>query len=90
MTMRKDDTGMGEDEAPDFNAADMAQAIDADEDLDENTPDAPDGWCLECGETFRLDDTGGYNPPCPCGCGACRGCHRDDDDFDDVEFFDDE
>lgn len=35
-----------------------------------------DGWCVECGEEFHLDDAGGYNPPCPCGCGLCRSCHE--------------
>ena len=33
-----------------------------------------EGWCHDCGDSFHLDDTGGYNPPCPCGCGMCRGC----------------
>jgi len=33
-----------------------------------------DGWCVECGDAFHLDDCGGYNPPCPCGCGLCRSC----------------
>ena len=49
------------------------------------------GFCGECLEEFRLDDAGGYNPPCKCGY-ACRGCcspdvcpcdggdERDDDD----------
>jgi hypothetical protein len=32
-----------------------------------------DGWCIECGDSFHLDDCGGYNPPCP-GCGNCRSC----------------
>ena len=39
--------------------------------------DTGDGWCLECGEYFHLDDTGGYNPPCGCKeCGGayCRSC----------------
>lgn len=31
------------------------------------------GWCLNCLEEFRLDDTGGYNPPCKCGA-RCRSC----------------
>lgn len=31
-------------------------------------------YCGECWEDFRYDDTGGYNPPCPCGCGMCRPC----------------
>jgi hypothetical protein len=37
-----------------------------------------DGWCLECGEEFHFDDTGGYNPPCYCKACAgavCRSCH---------------
>ena len=36
-------------------------------------------FCGECLEEFRYDDCGGYNPPCPCGCGNCRSCHRDND-----------
>lgn len=55
--------------------------------------DDTDGWCLECGNPFHLDDCGGYNPPCPCGSRCCRSCcgpdhlpgHRDDDDEDDRE-----
>lgn len=43
-----------------------------------------DGFCGECGDPFHLDDCGGYNPPCPCGCGLCRSCcentRRGDDD----------
>lgn len=35
--------------------------------------DTGDGFCVECGEYFHLDDTGGYNPPCP-SCGLCRMC----------------
>lgn len=31
------------------------------------------GWCLDCGDTFRYDDCGGYNPPCRCGMN-CRSC----------------
>lgn len=44
-----------------------------------------EGWCIECGDTFRYDDCGGYNPPCECGY-HCRSCHaaeearRDPDD----------
>lgn len=37
-----------------------------------------DSWCLECGEEFHLDDTGGYNPPCECPIcqgAVCRHCH---------------
>jgi len=34
----------------------------------------PDGYCYECGDAFHFDDCGGYNPPCPCGCGRCRSC----------------
>lgn len=33
--------------------------------------DTGDGWCLECGDWFHLDDCGGYNPPCYCA--ACHG-----------------
>lgn len=40
---------------------------------------APDGWCHECGDEFHLDDCGGYNPPCPCGCGLCRSCHESEE-----------
>ncbi len=39
-------------------------------------PPMHDGWCVECGDEFRLDDCGGYNPPCPCGCGRCPECCR--------------
>lgn len=38
------------------------------------SPVDDDGWCLDCGDEFHLDDCGGYNPPCPCGCGRCRDC----------------
>ncbi len=46
-----------------------------------------DGHCFDCGDPFHLDDCGGYNPPCSCGCGCCRSCHRenelmDEDDYD--------
>ncbi len=51
-----------------------------------------DGWCLECGDKFHLDDVGGYNPPCKCGM-HCRHCHeveengdyyeRDEEDYPD-------
>jgi hypothetical protein len=46
--------------------------------------------CHECGDEFHYDDTGGYNPPCPCGCGRCRWCcnaesERDEDDWQDYE-----
>lgn len=34
-----------------------------------------DGWCMECGDEFHLDDCGGYNPPCSCGF-HCRSCHE--------------
>lgn len=44
-----------------------------------------DGHCDECGDAFHLDDCGGYNPPCRCGCGRCRSCceadERDDDEW---------
>lgn len=39
--------------------------------------DAEPDICGECFEEFRYDDTGGYNPPCECGCGLCRSCHRE-------------
>lgn len=51
---------------------------------------APDGWCVDCGDEFHLDDCGGYNPPCVCGA-HCRSCHDrevreyDEDDYDDYE-----
>ena len=50
-----------------------------------------DGWCLACGDEFHLDDVGGYNPPCPGGCGNCRHC-CDCDDLaeDDDPLLDDE
>ena len=46
--------------------------------------------CMDCGDEFHLDDAGGYNPPCQCGCGLCRRCHdaaeREDAGYeDDVE-----
>ena len=44
-----------------------------------------DGWCLECGDPFHLDDCGGYNPPCPCGCGRCRSCCEADRWWDEYE-----
>lgn len=58
--------------------------------------DESDGWCLECGDPFHLDDCGGYNPPCY-KCGLCRDCCRtsdfgcdaereDDEDYPDVVF----
>ena len=43
-------------------------------DEDEDDMYDGDGWCIECGEEFHLDDTGGYNPPCSCGF-HCRHCH---------------
>ena len=54
-------------------AADDAKldAMGACEDEDEYDGD---GWCVECGEEFHLDDVGGYNPPCSCGF-HCRHCH---------------
>jgi hypothetical protein len=53
-----------------------------------------DGWCIDCNETFCLDDTFGYNPPCSCGL-HCRDCHdaeiREMDDYEDSdEGYDDE
>ena len=55
--------------------------------------DTIDGWCLECGEEFHLDDCGGYNPPCQ-GCGLCRSCcecaqAEDDDEWEGPEDEDD-
>lgn len=45
-----------------------------------------DGWCIDCGDAFHLDDCGGYNPPCVCGF-HCRSCHeaeeRDEDAYED-------
>lgn len=41
-----------------------------------------DNYCGECGDEFHLDDCGGYNPPCSCGCGCCRSCH---DAYEDAE-----
>lgn len=50
-------------------------------------------FCGECFDDFRLDDIGGYSPPCECGY-KCRDCcdakchleneaeYLDDDDFD--------
>lgn len=32
-------------------------------------------YCVDCGEDFREDDCGGYNPPCSCGA-HCRSCHE--------------
>ena len=51
--------------------------------------DDVDGWCVECGDVFHLDDCGGDNPPCPCGCGLCRSCCAaealgENDDWDEV------
>lgn len=46
-----------------FSYADDAGLFD-DEDVE---------WCLDCGDTFRYDDIGGYNPPCHCGA-KCRSC----------------
>lgn len=46
-----------------------------------------DGWCVECGDAFHLDDCGGYNPPCQT-CGLCRSCcdcngqHSTDDEYE--------
>jgi hypothetical protein len=35
-------------------------------------------FCLECGDFFHEDDTGGYNPECRCGkehcVSLCRSC----------------
>ncbi len=43
-----------------------------------------DGFCVECGDEFHLDDTGGYNPPCSCGM-HCRSCHAAEFDRDDLD-----
>jgi len=43
-----------------------------------------DGYCVECGDEFHLDDCGGYDPPCPCGCGLCRWCCAGNE-YDDVD-----
>jgi hypothetical protein len=45
-----------------------------------------DEFCVECGDEFHYDDTGGYNPPCACGL-HCRSCHEHiesecDDDYE--------
>lgn len=66
----------------------MAEEIDIDDDDEYDG----EGWCVECGDEFHLDDCGGYNPPCACGL-HCRSCHEadingPDDDYDDA--FDDE
>jgi len=47
--------------------------------------DTGDGWCVDCGDFFHLDDCGGYNPPCPvCGlCRSCCECDRMDDEAED-------
>jgi hypothetical protein len=39
-------------------------------------------FCYECGEEFRYDDCGGYNPPCSCGCQRCPECCRADREYD--------
>ena len=58
--------------------------------------DTGDGFCLECGDWFHLDDCGGYNPPCACAqCGGalCRSCcaaERGDLDPDDDWYPEDE
>lgn len=55
----------------------------------DETPDDDDlDFCVDCGDTFRYDDCGGYNPPCVCGA-HCRRCHelaqRDDEPCDDKD-----
>jgi hypothetical protein len=59
--------------------------FDADEDFGIDEPYYGDGWCVDCGEEFHLDDCGGYNPPCACGF-HCRSCHQhaehEDDDYE--------
>ncbi len=69
----------------------------SDKDHDENSEldsmDDYDGddFCIDCGETFRYDDCGGYNPPCLCGF-HCRSCHEaaeredDDDGYDEDDY----
>ncbi len=47
--------------------------------------DTGDGWCIECGDYFHLDDCGGYNPPCH-KCGLCRGCCKCDEEKYEDEF----
>lgn len=50
-------------------------------------------FCLECGDYFREDDTGGYNPECRCGkehcvslcrncCGAIKSDTADEDEYE--------
>lgn len=56
--------------------------------------DTGDGWCIDCGDYFHLDDCGGYNPPCE-KCGLCRSCcecdeRLDEDDFGPDDGLDDE
>lgn len=72
--------------------------VPTDEDLYDSLS-APDGWCVDCGDEFHLDDCGGYNPPCECGL-HCRSCHEaevmgdidvyGDDDYDDFDLFPEE
>lgn len=57
-------------------------------DMEFEPDDDEDGWCVECGDEFHLDDTGGYNPPCQ-GCGLCRSCCECDGEKDDYEEPDD-
>jgi hypothetical protein len=48
-------------------------------------------WCIDCGDTFRYDDCGGYNPPCACGL-HCRSCHDAEESrgvYDDADYDDD-
>lgn len=57
-----------------------------DDALYDGSIDDGDGWCMDCGDPFHLDDTGGYNPPCECGF-HCRSCHEReirelDDDYE--------
>jgi hypothetical protein len=70
-------------------ASDPTQA-DGDADLDDEDDEGGD-WCITCGETFRYDDCGGYNPPCECGW-HCRHCHERgtmrDDAYDYRDYFD--
>ena len=58
-------TGLPPREGPDDEALAAAEAVSV-------------AWCLECGEEFHDDDTGGYNPECRCGAewcvGICRSC----------------
>jgi hypothetical protein len=51
--------------------------VDSDDDGYEHEDEGDEDFCIDCQETFRLDDTGGYNPPCDCGA-KCRDCCQAD------------